>query len=49
MLGGDNVLGSATVGVKSLLSERGYFVLIICFSGHNDLILWVAVTVFIEK
>jgi hypothetical protein len=29
MLGGDNVLGSATVGVKSLISERGYFGLIL--------------------
>jgi hypothetical protein len=29
MLGGDNVLGSAFVGVKSLLSKRGYFGLIL--------------------
>ncbi len=39
MLGGENVLGSNLEGVKSFSSEKGYFALIFCFSGHNDLLL----------
>jgi hypothetical protein len=39
MLGGDNVLGSTFEGIKIFSSEKGYFGLIFCFSGHNDLIL----------
>jgi hypothetical protein len=37
MLGGDNVLGSTSECVKPFSSEKGYFGLIIWFSGHNDL------------